>query len=111
MGMSRSQMMSVLGNVDDGKLAQALGAIGVEHGNEDYDLGEEGTADGLEGWNQRDVAIPAVKHEPLIDVKKFTKMADMEGKRRPEYMDGQEDDGSDDVMAYMPQPEAGKGQY
>lgn len=112
--MNRSQMMSILNNVEDSKLVSALSAIGVETGHENMDLGEESDADGLEGWSARDVTVPSIKKEPLVDVSKFTKAAEMADKKpmgRWDQILGKDAGDDEEITPYMPQEETANGAY
>ncbi len=100
MGMSRSQMLSVLNTMSDDKLNQAMQATGVETGVDKMELGDE-SGEGLESWNNREVAIESSPRPPIIDKSKFEKQPEAQQGVRPKYADGAEE--MEGLEQFMPQ--------
>lgn len=98
--MNRDQMLAILSSMSDDALMKACAANGIECGGAGYDLGDQGSADGLESWNDTRIDMPQHKSPPLVDHSKITEMRkQMTAKPQPQIRDmlGPEATGLEDM--------------
>lgn len=106
MAMSRGQMLSILNTMSDENLAQAMSAVGVEAGQDDgLELGDE-SAEGLEGWNAKEVSIEPPNKPKFLDSAKFVKQP-LQVIRRPGAQEYLEPDDGGELAEYMMHDQSG----
>jgi hypothetical protein len=78
-------MLSIMNNMSDEALMEALSAVGIEQEADDFALGME-SEEGIPGWNEQEVQISAPNKPSLVDALKFVKPKETRIPR-PDYDD------------------------
>lgn len=104
--MDRQVMLSIINAMGDDQLTQALSSVGVQVDGGMEDMGDE-SAEGLEGWNAKQVTMGDPQKPQFLDKSKFAPPAP-QPQARPQYYNQTQDMAG--LEQYMPQPEMMGGQ-